>query len=55
MVLEILEIFGSIDNIVVHVHVEKMGRKKGVICGARGFIFSAEQPSMNGDSDGVIG
>lgn len=55
MVLEILEIFRSSANIVVQVHVEQTGRKKkGVICGAGGFIFSAEQPSLNGDSGGVI-
>lgn len=50
----VLEIFRSSDDTVVHVHVEQMGRKKGVICDAGGFIFSAEQPSMNDDSDGVI-
>lgn len=54
MVLEILEILRSSDHIVVQVHVEQTGRKKGVICGAAGFIFSAEQPSMNGDSDDII-
>lgn len=54
MVLEIVEIVGSSDNIVVQVHVEQTDRRKGLICGAGGFIFSAEQPSMIGDSDGVI-
>lgn len=52
MALEIEEIFRSSDNIVVQVHVEQTDRKQGVICGAGDFIFSAEQPSMNGDCDG---
>lgn len=34
--------------------IVEIDRRKGLICGAGGFIFSAEQPSMIGDSDGVI-